>query len=446
MADANKVLDVVIIGAGISGLTMAIMLQKNLGYYNYTIYEMASDLGGTWHLNEYPSCTCDLPAHCLLVDPNPDWSCLFAGHQEIQKYWKRLVQKHNIEPHIKYNTEFISAVWSEKQQNYSIKLWDSKTKEFKEVKVKLVISVIGVFKHPHWPDVPGRESFQGKLLHTQRWDHGMELSRKRVGLIGNRCVGSQILPVISEDRSTTMVNFCRTPSWYIPRPQMRVSPVVQWVFRNVPFVLKSLRYTVAAGCELLYNQFKDNFICNFSQRLVEKAMLSCMRSLTPPKYHEHLTPNYSFSCKCIIFDPGYLQALGQPNVDMEWDPIAKITPNGIITKSGKEHELDVIAFATGFDVAGSMTPDVTGCNGIHLQEYYDKEGGLTGYMGTTIPGFPNWVTILGPNTVTGTQLIELNPGRILWSGDPTDDWQSIQWMTLPITHSGPIHGLSQPTS
>ncbi|KAG8685800.1 hypothetical protein FRC11_010057 [Ceratobasidium sp. 423] len=332
---------------------------------------------------------------------NPDWSCLFAGRQEIQKYWKRLAQKHNIEPHIKYNTEFVSALWSEKQQNYSLKLRDSKTKEFKEVKAKLVISAIGVFKHPHWPDVPGRESFQGKLLHAQKWDHSVELSGKRVGLIGNGCAGSQILPVISEDRSTTVVNFCRTPSWYIPRPQMRVSPAVQWVFRNVPFVLKSLRYTVAAGCELLYNQFKDNFICNFSRRLVEKAMLSRMRSLAPPKYHEHLTPNYPFGCKRIIFDPGYLQALGRPNVDMEWDPIARITPNGIITKSGKEHELDVISFATGFDVAGSMTPDVTGLNGIRLQEYYDKEGGPTGYMGTTIPGFPNWVTILGPNTVTG---------------------------------------------
>ncbi|EUC63671.1 monooxygenase [Rhizoctonia solani AG-3 Rhs1AP] len=182
---------------------------------------------------------------------------------------------------------------------------------------------------------------------------------------------------------------------------MPVSPVVQWIFRHVPFALKSLRYLVAGGCELLYNQFKDNFLSNLSRRLVEKVMLNRMRSLAPPKYHKHLTPNYPFGCKRVIFDPGYLKALGRPNVDMEWDPIARITPNGIETKSGKEHQLDVIAFATGFDVAGSMTPDVTGLNGLRLQEYYEKEGGPTGYMGTTIPGFPNWVTIFGPNTVTG---------------------------------------------
>ncbi|KAG8762750.1 hypothetical protein FRC11_007880 [Ceratobasidium sp. 423] len=403
MADTNKVLDVVIIGAGVGGLTAAIMLQKNMGYYNYTIYDMASDLGGTWHQNTYPGCACDIPAHwySLSIDPNPDWSCLFASRQEIYKYWKRLAQKHNIEPHIKYNTEFVSAVWNEKEQNYTLKLRDSKTKEFREVKAKLVISAAGVFHHPRWPDIPGRELFQGKLLHAQNWDHNVGLSGKRVGLIGNGCAGSQILPVISEDKSTTVVNFCRTPSWYIPRPQMQVSPVIQWMFRNVPFALKSLRYTLAGTCELLYHHYKDNVISNLARKLVEKAVLYRMRSLAPAKYHKQLTPNYPFGCKRVVFDPDYLQALGRSNVDLEWDPITRITPTGIETKSGKEHQLDVIAFATGFDISSSMTLDVTGVNGLRLQEYYDKEGGPTGYMGTTIPGFPNWVTICGPNTVTG---------------------------------------------
>ncbi|CCO32112.1 hypothetical protein BN14_06165 [Rhizoctonia solani AG-1 IB] len=130
-------------------------------------------------------------------------------------------------------------------------------------------------------------------------------------------------------------------------------------------------------------------------------MLRRMRSLVPEKYHKQLTPNYPFGCKRVVFDPGYFQALNRSNVDMEWDPISRITPTGIETKSGKQHNLDVIAFATGFDIAGSMTLDVTGVNGLKLQEYYDKEDGPTGYMGTTIPGFPNWVTIFGPNTATG---------------------------------------------
>ncbi|EUC56309.1 monooxygenase, partial [Rhizoctonia solani AG-3 Rhs1AP] len=404
MADTNKVLDIVIIGAGVGGLTAAIMLQ-NSNYHNYTIYEMASDIGGTWHQNDYPGCACDIPAHWYSAVsqsiPTQNWSCLFASRGEIKQYWKRLAQKHNVESHIKFNTEFVSAVWNEKEQHYTLKLRDSKTKESREVKAKLVMSAVGVFNHPRWPDIPGREEFQGKLLHAQMWDYNVELSGKRVGLIGNGCAGSQILPVISEDSSTTVVNFCRTPSWYIPRPQMQVSPVIQWIFRHVPFALKSLRYTLAGACELLYHHYKDNFLSNAARKLVEKAMLSRMRSLAPAKYHKYLTPNYPFGCKRVVFDPGYLGVLGRPNVDMEWDPIARITPHGIQTKSGKEHHLDVIAFATGFDISSSMTLDVTGTNGVRLQEYYDKEGGPTGFMGTTTPGFPNWITIFGPNSATG---------------------------------------------
>lgn len=364
---------------------------------------MASDTGGTWHQNDYPGCACDIPAHwySLSIDPNPDWSYLFASRGEIKEYWSHLAQKHNIGPHIQFNTELVSAVWNEKQQHYALRLRDSKTKEFREVKAKLVISAIGVFHKPRWPDIPGKDEFQGKLLHAQMWDYNVGLSGKRVGLIGNGCAGSQILPVISEDSTTTVVNFCRTPSWYIPRPQMQVSPVIQWMFRYVPFALKSLRYTLAGTCELLYQHYKNNFISNTARKLVEKVMLYRMRSLAPAKYHKNLSPNYSFGCKRVVFDPGYLEALGRSNVDMEWDPITRITLNGIQTKSGKEHQLDVIAFATGFDISSSMTLDVTGTNGVRLQDYYDKEGGPTGYMGTGIPGFPNWVTILGPNSATG---------------------------------------------
>ncbi|CAE6447249.1 unnamed protein product [Rhizoctonia solani] len=403
MADTDKVHNVIIIGAGVGGLTAAIKMQVDMGLYDYTIYERASELGGTWWQNDYPGCACDIPIHwySLSIDPNPNWSCLFASRREIYEYWKHLARKHNIESRIKYNTEFLSAEWNEKKQYYTIKLEDSRTKERREIKAKLVISAIGVFVNPLWPDIPGRESFQGKILHAQMWDHSVKLEGKRVGLIGSGCAGSQILPPISENSSTSVVNFCRTPNWYIPRPQARVPPVIQWIFAHVPFVLKSLRYTLAASCELLYHHYQGNFISVAARKVVEKLMLRRMRSITPAKYHKQLTPNYPFGCKRVVFDPGYFEALNRPNVELESDPITKITPTGIETKSGKEHKLDVIAFATGFDIAGSMTLDVTGINGQTLRDYYEKENGPTGYMGTTIPGFPNWITIFGPNSATG---------------------------------------------
>ncbi|CCO32104.1 60S ribosomal protein L2 [Rhizoctonia solani AG-1 IB] len=126
-----------------------------------------------------------------------------------------------------------------------------------------------------------------------------------------------------------------------------------------------------------------------------------IKSVAPAQYHQYLIPKYDFGCKRLVLDPGYLESLHRPNVDMEWDPIARIVSDGIETKSGHKHQFDVIAFATGFDITSSVALDVTGINGQRLQEYYNREGGPTGYMGTTIPGFPNWFTILGPNTVTG---------------------------------------------
>ncbi|KAF8759819.1 L-lysine 6-monooxygenase (NADPH-requiring) [Rhizoctonia solani] len=327
--------NIAIIGAGIGGITAAITLQNKLGLYDYTIYELAPDIGGTWRQNTYPGCACDVPGHwySLSSEPNPDWSRSFAPREEIYQYWKGLVNKHSIEPHIKFNTEFVSAAWNEKDKSYTMRLRDVKTHQVKEVRAKIVISAVGYFNHPRWPDVPGRETFEGDLLHAQMWDHSVPLSGKRVALIGNGCSGAQILPVISEDSSTKVTNFCRTPSWFVPR-----------------------------------------------------YMTEYIKSVAPAQYHQYLIPNYEVGCKRVVWDPGYLKSLHRPNVEMEWDPIAKILPDGIETVSGHKHQFDVIAFATGFDIAQSLVFDLTGTNGQRLQEYYDREGGPTGYLGTTIPG------------------------------------------------------------
>ncbi|CAE6384403.1 unnamed protein product [Rhizoctonia solani] len=337
----------------------------------------------------------------LSSEPNPDWSRSFAPREEIYQYWKGLVNKHSIEPHIKFNTEFVSAAWNEKDKSYTMRLRDVKTHQVKEVRAKIVISAVGYFNHPRWPDVPGRETFEGDLLHAQMWDHSVSLSGKRVALIGNGCSGAQILPVISEDSSTKVTNFCRTPSWFVPRDNEPLPYWRKWCFRHVPYALKSLRHLNLARSEVYYQQFKLSSFGNYFRNLIRNYMTEYIKSVAPAQYHQYLIPNYEVGCKRVVWDPGYLKSLHRPNVEMEWDPIAKILPDGIETVSGHKHQFDVIAFATGFDIAQSLVFDVTGTNGQRLQEYYDREGGPTGYLGTTIPGFPNWFTVLGPNTVTG---------------------------------------------
>ncbi|CAE6343559.1 unnamed protein product [Rhizoctonia solani] len=290
--------NIAIIGAGIGGITAAITLQNTLGVYDYTIYELASEIGGTWRQNTYPGCACDVPGHwySLSSEPNPDWSRPFALREEIHQYWKGLVVKHRIQPRITFKTEFVSAVWSEKEECYIMRLRDVDTRQVKEVRAKVVISA--------GSDPTG---YFGRQFHK----------------------GGKLL--------------------------------------SYPFM----------------------------------GMARYIKDVAPAKYHQYLIPNYDFGCKRFVLDPGYLESLHRPNVDMEWDPIAKIVPDGIETKSGHKHQFDVIAFATGFDIMKSVALDVRGINGQRLQEYYDQEGGPTGYMGTAIPGFPNWFTILGPNTATG---------------------------------------------
>ncbi|CAE6473551.1 unnamed protein product [Rhizoctonia solani] len=343
---------------------------------------------------------------------------MYAPQDEIHRYWKGIAKKHNIEPHIRFNNEFVSAVWDERGQNYTLRLRNVQTYGVTEVKAKIVISAVGTFHYPRWPAVPGRESFQGEILHAQMWNQGVSLTGKRVALIGNGCAGSQILPAIAEESSTMVTNFCRTPSWYTPRRQKPVPIWAKWAFRNVPLALRGFRLFLAARSEMFYQHLKLGPLASYFRKRVEKVglcefvlsianlhitqdMANYIRSAAPVKYHKYLIPSYDVGCKRIIMDPGYLQALHRPNVDMEWDPILEIVSDGIVTKSGRKHQVDVIAFATGFDIASSVTLNVTGARGQCLEDYYRQEGGPTGYMGTTIPGFPNWITIYGPNIGTG---------------------------------------------
>ncbi|KAG8728117.1 hypothetical protein FRC12_021999 [Ceratobasidium sp. 428] len=295
----------------------------------------------------------------------------------------------------------VSAVWNEEYKHYTLEIRDVKTQATRRVTAQVVISATGVFNLPRWPDIPGRESFKGELLHAEHWDHGVKLSGKRVAVVGNGCSGSQMIPEISKDSSVQIVNFCRTPSWYLPRPQTHVPSWVRWTFRNVPLTLKLFRWTLAGTFELLYHNMKKGLFSNLIHKIFEKGAVYYIKAMTPAKYHDKMIPSYPIGCKRIVFDPGYLSSLNRPNVELEWEHIAEIVPEGVVTKSGKRMDFDVICFATGFDIENSLALNVTGVNKQTLEQYYQQEGGPTGYMGTTIPGFPNWVTIFGPNTATG---------------------------------------------
>lgn len=294
MASTVTSVPVVIIGAGIGGITTAINLQRQLGFYDYEIYEMAGGVGGTWLENTYPGCACDVPCHwySLSSELNPEWTKMFVGYAEIRKYWERLVLKHKIESHIRYHSEVLSAVWDEAAQLYTITIQDVRTKETRQVRTRVVVSAVGVFHKPKWPDIPGQQSFKGVSMHARMWNHDVDFSGKRVAVIGNGCSATQIVPVISEDRTTKIVNFCRTPSWFLERPQAVIPEWAKWVFRNVPLSARLFRLKIAAQLDSAYIHWKIGPLTSALRRRREQASIKMIKELAPEKYHKHMIPNY----------------------------------------------------------------------------------------------------------------------------------------------------------
>ncbi|KAG8689841.1 hypothetical protein FRC09_012238 [Ceratobasidium sp. 395] len=403
MTSKGNNVKVAIIGAGVGGISTAIALQSQLGHYDYTIYEMAGGVGGTWLENTYPGCACDVPSHwySLSTEINPDWSALFVGQAEIKAYWERLVQKHKIGSHIEFHSEVLSAVWDEQDQVYAITLQDVRSKETRGVRAQIIVSAVGVFHKPKFPDIPGQDRFRGISMHARIWDHSVDFSNKRVAVIGNGCSATQIVPSLLEDPTTQIVNFCRTPSWLRERPQMIISERAKWIFRNVPLAGKLFRYGIATMMDSAYINWRTGPLGTWVRRRGERAGIKYIKSRAPEKYHESLIPKFPLGCKRVVVDPGYLTSLNKPNVELEFDTITEVTETGITTKTGKNYDFDIICYATGFDVEGSSSINVTGTGGKTMADYFKEQGGPTAYMGTTMPGFPNWFSLLGPNTATG---------------------------------------------
>ncbi|KAG8786077.1 hypothetical protein FRC12_016936 [Ceratobasidium sp. 428] len=190
---------------------------------------------------------------------------------------------------------------------------------------------------------------------------------------------------------------------------MIISERAKWIFRNVPLAGKLFRYGIAtmfiwmaiAQMDSAYINWRTGPLGTWVRRRGERAGIQYIKSRAPEKYHEDLIPKFPLGCKRVVVDPGYLVSLNKPNVELEFDTITEVTETGITTKAGKNYDFDIICYATGFDVEGSSSINVTGTGGQTMADYFKEQGGPTAYMGTTMPGFPNWFSLLGPNTATG---------------------------------------------
>jgi cation diffusion facilitator CzcD-associated flavoprotein CzcO len=385
---------IAILGAGFAGIGTAIALLR-AGIREFTIFERAGEVGGTWRDNTYPGAACDVPSHVysLSFEPNPDWSRAFAGSQEIQAYLLRLVEKWGLRKHLRLDTEIVEARWDEAGVR-----WALTTQRDERFEARVVVAGVGGLVDPRWPELKGLESFGGELMHTARWDHDYDLAGKRVGVVGTGASAVQVVPGIAPQVESLAV-FQRTPAWVMPKLDRVYSARVRGFLARHPAALRASRLA-----QYWMSEIMGPMIYLDAPRLsglAERQSLRYLeRAVADPAVRAKLRPGFQFGCKRILISDDYWQAFNRPNVELVTEPIEELVRGGVRTKDGRVRELDAVVFATGFALNIATAPfPVTGRDGLRLDDVW--KDGATAYKGLAVHGFPNWFILMGPNTGPG---------------------------------------------
>ncbi len=384
--------DVLIVGAGFSGLGTAIRLRQE-GYTDFVVLERGDDVGGTWHFNTYPGCGCDVPSHLYSFSfaPNPDWTRTYSRQPEIRDYLQRTTDQFGVRPHVRTNTTVTSAVWDEDSAR-----WEVQT-DRGSVRARLLVPGMGPLADPRIPDIDGLDDFQGDVMHSARWDHSVDLNGKRVASIGTGASAIQYVPTIQPDVEQLYV-FQRTPPWILPHTDRPTSALERRLYGAFPTLERVIRGGVYAGRELLVLGFvKRPKLMGVVERLARKHI---ERQVPDPKLRAKVTPDYTIGCKRILPSNRWYPALGQDNVELITAGVERATATGVVDADGVEREVDAIIFGTGFRVTDMPVGSaVTGRGGQTLDDVW--QGSPNAYLGTSISGFPNLFMLLGPNTGLG---------------------------------------------
>jgi cation diffusion facilitator CzcD-associated flavoprotein CzcO len=381
-----------IIGAGISGILAVIQLRK-AGFTNLVVYEKSNQIGGTWRDNTYPGLRCDIPAHLFTYsfEPNPEYSTRFPSGSEIQDYLLRVCKKHDVFSAIRFSRRvqgvtLINGVWMVESSDGCVEAFD------------VIINATGVLQNPSFPNIPGKETFQGRSFHSSRWDHSIDWSQSRVGVIGTGATAVQIVPELA-GAGKSLVVFQRTSHWIFPMPNKVYSESQKTRLRENMSLAGRLRWRYG---KIFQWTFGRAVIGNRFLLWVFKAFCvsHLKRKVHDAELRQKLTPNYRAGCKRLIFAKGYYQAIQKPNVTLESKPIQHIDGQGVLCEDGTRHDLDVLVYATGFRAHDYMRPmQLRGEDGISIETVW-KQGAFA-YRSTMIPGFPNYFLMFGPYSPIG---------------------------------------------
>jgi len=386
------VYDAIIIGAGFSGLCLAIRLQET-GSTNFVVMEKSDGVGGVWRHNTYPGAACDIPSvlYSFSFERNPEWTRKYPPQEEIRTYLEDCVVRHGLEECLRFGTEVTSASYDESEGT-----WKVETADGSQFRARVVVSGVGQLDRPFLPEVPGLDSFSGPVFHSARWDHEFDARGRRIAVIGNGASAVQFVPVLAGEAGSLRV-FQRSPNW-IMRKRDRVFSAAYWDRRRrFPILRRAERFLTYWLLEARFPVFARGGPLS---RLFERYLRRHMGRRVAPSQREVLIPDYPAGCKRILLSGDYLKALERENVSLEADGVVRIEGNRLVGGSGDSFEADAIIFATGFQTTAFLASlRVEGRDGRVLSEVWEE--GAHAHLGIAVAGFPNFFLLYGPNTNLG---------------------------------------------
>ena len=395
----GRQLRILIVGAGVGGIAAAIELRRH-GFEDITILERGPRLGGTWLYNTYPNCTCDVPSHLYSFSfaQRRDWSRLCSPQDEILRYLDAVAREHGVDTLVVPDTEVSSCGWDTDACAWTVTASDGRSWE-----ADALILATGQLHQPAMPRLEGAETFAGHSFHSARWDHGYDLSGKRVAVIGTGASAIQFIPSVAE-RVAQLYVFQRTGNWFLPRRNRPYPWPARMAIKYIPGLQAFRRAFIYYYAEVLTLMIRHPRSWGLIGRL--NSTMHMRRQLKDPEVRRKAWPDYTFGCKRILFSSEYLPTLERPNVELVTEPIAGLAPDSIRTADGAERQVDCVIYATGFRTTEFMFPmEVLGRDGVTLREAW--AAGPHAHLGISVPGFPSLFFMYGPNTNT-------SGGSIIW--------------------------------
>ncbi|WP_296450088.1 NAD(P)/FAD-dependent oxidoreductase [Phenylobacterium sp.] len=393
-----RAIRVAVIGAGMSGVLAAIRLRQQ--GLDFVVFEKANRVGGTWRENTYPGLACDVPAHWYTYSfaRNPEWGSLLAAGPEIFDYFQRMSRQFDVEQKIRFGDEVMKLEYLDGR-------WTVTTASGHQDRFDVVIAATGVLHHPNIPKFDGLETFKGAVFHSARWDHDVPVDGKRIGVVGTGSTAAQITAALVP-RASKFTLFQRTAQWVMPRPNIVYSEDEKATFRADP-----------AALERLVQQYRTRTIEGYATAVldydspelaeIQRLCSENLATVRDPELRARLTPGYRAACKRLVISSEFYPAIQQPNAELVTAGIQRIESEGVRTDDGVLHELDLLVLATGFHTDRFVRPaKVYGRGGIDLDKVWADAP--VAYLAVTVPEFPNFFMLGGPNSPVGNfSLIEV---------------------------------------